>query len=333
PLPGEEQILWAIQDVDQPETRQLLPDWVAMPLVTQLLKWTSDKAQWDAKIAARQNGKLPPAMNRKYQAWQDQHQEKRMLYNKAKQILLTPEAHTDLDALKKIRKQLFLVTLKFADDISQIRLETSNGASRQLVALRGQPCQSPPPAPDFLLANQIPMGDLKDFSMQNAEEEAPSGAEDQELDMLLSEDQLRAMEDDGVPEEQEHPNVQKVSEFSATDLMEIMATSDDEAVLSAPKHSRVRCFMHRPAYQKLARHGLVEVPTTVPGVCIGCHSTHRQWQAFYPGVRTGLSFSWGGLTLRTEEEALLKTIKGLLTAFVQQYPREELWHLGFIKAL
>ena len=110
------------------------------------------------------------------------------------------------------------------------------------------------------------------------------------------------------------------------DLMEILADTEDEGV--PPQHRRVKSFMHRPSWQRLERHGLTHIPTAVPGVYIGCHATTRCWQSFFPGVHSGLSFSWSGSTNRTEVEALLKCLKALLSAYTQKFPREKLWNLG-----
>lgn len=43
PLPGEQQVHWAIQDGNNTETRVLLPSWVATPILTRLAKVLSEK--------------------------------------------------------------------------------------------------------------------------------------------------------------------------------------------------------------------------------------------------------------------------------------------------
>ena len=114
------------------------------------------------------------------------------------------------------------------------------------------------------------------------------------------------------------------------DIMEILVDTEDEGGLELPAgghRCRVKSFMHREAYALLARNGLAEIPTSTVGVSIGYHSTTQCWQAFCPGVHSGLSYTWGRSTGRTELEALTKCIKGLLTAYLDRYPRETLWKL------
>ena len=310
PLPGEQQVMWAIQRENEPGSRQVLPDWIAKPLVSQLLKWTQEKRTWSEKIAERPNNKLAPASQRKYDEWIEKSQEKRLLYNKTRRTVVAPEAVTDLNALKKLRANLFLVTLKLTDDVSKLQIAASDGECRQLVALRGEPTEDTEQTatPDFL-RKEVPESDLDHVDLEPLEEQPD------EVEMGLNEDRLA---------EGDEPEAPAVME---SDLMEILALPEDEFE-EAPRHSKVKSFMHRPSYRKLARHGLVDIPTTVPGTSLGCHGTRMQWQAFFPGARHGLSFSWGGKTHRTEEEALIKCIKGLLTAFTERFPREKLWSLG-----
>ena len=142
---------------------------------------------------------------------------------------------------------------------------------------------------------------------------------------------MRTNADEAVDVEQElESDGEEPRDLDAQDLMELLIDTDDEAGVELPagRHSRVKSFMHRPSYALLARHGLAEIPTSTVGVSIGYHRTSQCWQAFCPGVRTGLSYSWGGTTHRTETEALIKCIKGLLTAYIEKYPRENLWKLG-----
>ena len=313
PMPGEEEIVWALEESGKPETRQALPDWIATPLVSQLLKWSHERQSWEDKIAERPNQRLTPAAQRKYDEWLEKGQVKRLLYNKGRKTLVTHESVKDLASVKKNRANLFLVTLKMSDDVSQLQVQACDGECRNLVALKGEPFSRPGLAPDFL-TKAVPETELEQLQLQPEVEE---NEQDGELEAMLDEE--KRLED--IQEE-----APKVTE---SDLMDIMALSEDEPELQhAPKHKRVKTFMTRPAYQKLARHGLTDIPTTVPGTCLGCHATSRQWQAFFPGTHTGLSYSWGGATNRSEEEALLKTIKGLLTAFTERYPRETLWKLG-----
>lgn len=118
--------------------------------------------------------------------------------------------------------------------------------------------------------------------------------------------------------------------IEADDFPEVLVETDDEADIQKlePRCKRVKNFHHRQAYQNLAKHGLVEIPSTLPRIGLMCHKTTNCWQGVMPDVHSGLSFTWGGGTGRTEEAALLKSVKGILTAFTHRFPRERLWNLG-----
>lgn len=118
------------------------------------------------------------------------------------------------------------------------------------------------------------------------------------------------------------------------DLEEIMAESSEEELLQeafAGKHKRVKTFQHREAYRKLQDRGLVDIPSVIPGVFLGCHGTSRAWQGWLPDFHSGLSYTWGGATGRTEPEALLRVIQSLLECHCKRFPKDKLWPLQLEK--
>lgn len=104
----------------------------------------------------------------------------------------------------------------------------------------------------------------------------------------------------------------------------VLADSDDDvkdfAIVDA-KVEKVKNFLFRPAFQKLHNLGLASLPRHVSGCSISYHSKERRWQGIYPGKTKGMSSSWGGHTHRTEEEALIKVIRVVLTAYRKHGPR------------
>ncbi|CAK9035341.1 unnamed protein product, partial [Durusdinium trenchii] len=176
---------WAIQEPDCPETRQVLPDWLADPLVARLMKWTAEKGTWDGRIAHRRaaggssaNPTLPPAMMRKYIQWKEASKEIRVLFNKTRCCEVHHGA-CDPEELKKLRKQLLLVKLNLGDEVSALRLEAGNGASRQLVALKSAPCEKPVGVPDVLSKAPVYEAGLEDLLHEAIDPDNPESAEEE----------------------------------------------------------------------------------------------------------------------------------------------------------
>eukprot|EP00438_Fugacium_kawagutii_P002183 Skav228817 [mRNA] locus=scaffold359:353973:361872:+ [translate_table: standard] len=108
----------------------------------------------------------------------------------------------------------------------------------------------------------------------------------------------------------------------------VLADSDDDikdfAIVDA-KVEKVKNFLFRPVFQKLHKLGLTSLPRHVSGCSISYHSKERRWQGIYPGKTKGMSSSWGGNTNRAEEEALIKVIRSVLTAYREAWPKDKLW--------
>ena len=310
PMQGEEEIMWAVQEEDRPDTRQPLPSWISAPLSMQLLKWSNDANTWDLKMAKRTDGLLAPAQQKKFEEWQEKTKEHRMLFSKKHKNLISHLS--DQADLSRIRKDLFLVILKPDADASKLRLQATNGESKQLVALKGAACPEDE-APKFLYDSPMDPRLISDL-VQN---EGDQGLDPEEI-LNLEEADAMAVEDMHISGEHEE------------NILEILAFSDDEIMIGedAPKHKKIKSFMHRESYKRLAARGLAHLPTTLAGLSLGCHSTSQQWQRYFPGIHTGLCYNWGGRTGRTEIQALAMVLKALLQAFVHRHPREGMWKLG-----
>lgn len=310
PLEGEEEIMWAIQQDDTPSTRQVLPEWISGPVSRQLMRWAREAHAWDIKMARRSDGELAPAQRKKFEQWKEHTQEKYMFFNKKhrQQVLHT----IDPASLQRVQKEVFVI-LKPDTDASKLKLQAGNGDSRQLVALKGIPVREAD-APDFLSAA------ILDLSLVPAE---PA-----DLEEVVEEEK----EQEDNPSDLEQMEMERAEKEDAD--LELLLMTEDEKEISEelPRHKRIKTFMHRDAYQTLARHNLTDIPTSVTGICIGCHSTTRCWQGFVPEVHQGLSFSWGGTTGRSEIEALVQCLKGILNAYIDRFPRESIWKLSFLKS-
>ncbi|CAK9050448.1 Malate dehydrogenase 2, partial [Durusdinium trenchii] len=229
PLPGEEQVVWAIQDVNLPQTRQILPDWLSSPMAVQLLKWKSDKEKWNIKIAKRPNNTLTPHMQKKFDEWEIHNKERPLLFRKSKQALVPyVKDHTEL---KKIRSDLCIATLELNDDVSKLRVRAGDGAVKQLVALRCQACEGvaipdclskafPDSAMEGVLPTCLEDADDRGGRIEEEEEEAFLDASEQEAKAMIVEE-MNATGDE-CPSEAEDLDL---------DPIDILAITDDEEEL------------------------------------------------------------------------------------------------------
>lgn len=167
PMPGEQEVVWAIQNGDMPESRQVLPNWVSQPIAVRLMKWTNENESWKRKIAERPDQRLTAAMQRRFDSWSDQR-EARFFFSLKKETHVTHVS--DPADLKKMRKEIFMLALEFHEDPAQLKLKTSSGETRRLLALRGQPTTDPTPPPDFLKAG-VPEDELEASLLRNPTED------------------------------------------------------------------------------------------------------------------------------------------------------------------
>lgn len=86
--------------------------------------------------------------------------------------------------------------------------------------------------------------------------------------------------------------------------------------------AKVKTFMTRDAYVKLEKLGAVLLP---PGAWVGYHKGSRQWQGFFDGSSKNLTCTHDGSTKRTESEALLRVVHGILTMYCEKHPKDKMW--------
>eukprot|EP00438_Fugacium_kawagutii_P004289 Skav204001 [mRNA] locus=scaffold1114:82733:83419:+ [translate_table: standard] len=211
---------------------------------------------------------------------------------------------------------MFSLVVHMSISPQDLLIQAGNGDARRLVVLQGKA---------KMCEDEQALGFLDQGLEENALEhlEKPWEEENQEED--------DGCEDHGVLDE-EQAMVEQEEQIShahaeASDLEEVLAFSSEEEGLAdmvKKPFVRVKSFQHREAYKSLEARGLVLLPQG--GVHISYHKSTRAWTGFYRGQKAeGLCYTHGGTTKRTETEALLKVIMGILKAHVAQFPRDGLW--------
>lgn len=279
-LAGEAKYVWAIQTPGDPSSRQSLPDWVAKPIQSAILRWGEDNRKWRDLIASRaEEGKsLTPLQKKNYEEWQSACKETKMLFDKnAQSCVLKLRANADL---KAVQANMFSLRLCFHEDAENLMIHAGNGDGKQLVFLKSDP----------IAEDQCALPE----SFEGVE---PGVAESMQKPVVHpAEDEFLDQDMEG---HQEHEAL--LQQDMAIDQWEILADTSDEEVdkleLSV-KPKKVKSFHFRPAYLKLEAKNLTMVPSHRQGVYLCFHSTSSTWQGFYPGVSHGLSYTFGSSTKR-----------------------------------
>lgn len=310
PLAGERQMYWAIQSGSDVSTRQPLPVWMYSPISMALFKWLEQNRKWEDRIELRmREGKnLEPKKQLEYEQWCKESGSMNFLFSKkTKKQVTTIRKNCDVS---KIKDFLFSVHVTFSTEPSRLGIKSATGPQQRLVILKGEPVTSSD-VPEVLDTGLHE--DALNHLHENEENESNDEGENEELNFQAP-PHGEFGEDTGEGQEE-------------TSDHEILADSDDEEMwqaLLSNKHSRVKSFHHREAYRKLDERGLADIPP-VKGCTLVYHSTSMQWQGYYPSVSSGLSCTWGGVSKRSEAEALLKVIMAIVRAHVEKCPKEKLW--------
>ena len=307
PLAGEVDHIWAIEGDEGPSSRQQLPLWVAKPIQKEVCWFTERSQHWDAVIEGRNGKPLPPKQLQLYNDWQEQCADLKMLFNIKSQCRVTKL--NSKAQLKNVTRDMFSLRLELNRDASKLRIRTGAGASKRLVVLEGEPI--PDQDCPFLHSAGLD-ADVLDEMKKGASGHDFEAGEDDTGDHGATVDEhealIQADEDAVMPYDE--PN----------DTLEICANTSDEDVPEgngSVSVKKVKDFAHRAEYVKLSSLGLTMLPIHRPGVFLSFHKTTRCWQAFYPGVSSGLSFSFGGST------------NSALEAFDMQYD----FHVHILSAL
>ena len=320
PLKDERSILWAVQDGDDTNSRQPLPEWLAMPVARAVSLWAKENRKWQEKIELRtQQGKsLPPAAQKKYDAFVNECSTARLLFSKKnrRQVL---KLNADKQLLKK-RAELFLVEISMSVDPSKLEITAGDGVSKRFCLVQGEPT-SAEDVPDFLLSGGVSEEALAAIAAQHNDDEEQG--EDQQQEKDEQHDEQPGHHDEGHEQEQAHLEaMDKEISDDGSEGQEILCYTSEEEMLTGivqDKFQKVKDFMNRPEWKALEARDATKIP---PSSFIGYHKSTRTWQGFWEGQSAGLSLTHGGTTNRSPGEALLGVILGLVQRHCKKFPRD-----------
>ena len=294
----------------------MLPSWIAQVVELRVCKFVTEFDQWETRLQKRAIlGKgFTPKQQTAYDAW--------MLRNSQKIIFCKKKLRVVMDA-NEVSKDSICIQLHLSDDHEKLMLAANNGKSYRLMLLKSntiKPSESLPSELDVpVLPGDLPEPEGHEDGGEGSDVEAV--AVDEDVQMHMDADAAANAMDFGV----ENPE----------GLCVLGDTDDEEEDFAwagtGPK--KVKTFMFRAAYAELASKGLCDIPNHVRGCSLACHGTARQWQGHYPDTHQGLSATWGGSTRRSEKEALLVAIRGVLNAHCSKHPKDKLWKVQLDKVI
>ena len=280
-LEGEQALIWAVEEDDDPSSRAPLPEWIAQPIERFVMNFADEKSKFD-KLRARRASEgrgLTPAQQQQYQKFCESS-ERKLLFDKVHKTNVTKlRANADM---RNVAKTMFSLQVSIiGPNYEEMRIKTGSGDEHRLVLLRGEPVESPLPAGlDDGLDDSVP-----EALMHGEQQRIPIFDDGEEPDLEVL-DQEAALE----------------AEAEDQDEAEIWAnTSDEDAVMEIEsalpaKHlARVKNFDHREAFVKLTARGLTMLPTHKSGVFLSYHKTSKTWQGYYPNCDKQMAFTFGGV--------------------------------------
>lgn len=316
PMEGERHMIWAIQSGSDEQTRQALPSWMCEPIRRYTAKWLEEHKSWQLKISRRaaEGKNLTERMQKLYTDWQEEKKTIRLLFNKVKQCeVTTVRKNADV---ARMRRELFSIDIEMSPEASLVKLKAGGGNSFKLVVLLGAA------QPGIENENAVPS------SLDQGLAEGALRSVDQAEEALLADSDEEMEAKDGFLDEQE-ALVTEAAALEGSGHEEVLGFSSEEEELRnlvPPGYVRVKAFHHRPAYCKLEALGLVALPPG--GIHISYHSGSRTWSGYHPDKGSKeLCYTHSGTTRRTEAEALLLVIRGLLKLYMDKHPRDGMWRL------
>lgn len=291
---------------DNQESRRPLPHWMGIVLEFRVAQFVDEAQKWHERILKRDSkGKpLTASQKLKYEQWKTTLDPK-IIFDKVKKASVTDAAHVSSNCVA--------VQLHLSKDPNELQLSACTGTRFQLVLLKGPKTQAVEEVPnDF--DGPVPEDAIEALQQETGEEEEDD----------IGEEAAAALQDD----------MRADAEQNGVDPDEILCDSDNESVefgLHGTGVSKVKTFSHRAEYVKLEALHLTMIPRHIKGCSLGFHKTSNQWQGYYPGATSGLSAKFGGKTLRTEKEAILRVIRGILIAHISSHPKDAMWQLQLEK--
>lgn len=275
PMPGEQNVLWAIQ-AEGVESRQLLPSWMASPISKEIYKWGDERQKWNKTLEDRCGKPLTALQSKNYEEWKERRSQLTFLFNKKTHQLVK---HIRANAnWQKIQEEMLSIRIHLADDLESMRIQAGSGPLYLLLMLRGDVVDTD--ALPGCLDLGVASGALEALEGEN------QGPESEDLEEECAEDEAFLQQQEAM----------QIEEQKVADVEAMADTSDEETVQEVlhSKFTRVKAFTHRPAYKALEDRGLTLIPSHEKGVVLCFHSTTNQWQAYYPNVHQGLTMTFGG---------------------------------------
>ena len=317
---GETTYLWAIQDdtaADPASTRVPLPTWMSQVLEMRVCKFAAEHDKWQNVIDKRASlGRgLTKSQSQSHELWQANLIQK-MIFNKKRNAYVG-------DA-RLVNKDCIGIQLHLSENPEQLLLSTggentSNTKEFRLLLLKRHAQEVPTTIPE-VLDTSCHASFLGDAHAEGGDDVGKSDEQDDpEHDM--SEQQIQELHD-------QRMQVDDADDDGFVMLADSDDDDDDDYDLAIPKGlevSRVKSFFRREAWKLLENKGLTDLPRHVKGCSIGYHQGTRQWQGFYPNATCVLSCFWGGTSNRSEPEAILRAIRGILQSHTNCYPKDKVW--------
>ena len=318
PQAGEKTFWWALENQSD-KTYIHLPKWMSSVVELRVSRFVNEHQKWQDVIAKRDlKGKaLTQYQQEKYKIFKADLSQKLVFNQKTKKFV------GDAATLKKNAKQCISFTLCLSDDPSLLQIVSGKGETFRLAMLQLEgDCQDI--LPD-VLNHPAKVGDIEETEDRERGEQAV-GEDDETRDgherepFQMSEAHARCLDDD-----RQKMAADEIQDGSDGEEIELLADSDEEAAdFGLPTRVvKVKNFCNRAAW--IALGDLTELPRHVTGCSIAYHSTSQQWQGHYRGSREPMSASWGGSSKRSEKEAILKAVKGILRAHVHANPKDKAW--------
>eukprot|EP00438_Fugacium_kawagutii_P013863 Skav228403 [mRNA] locus=scaffold3824:14733:31266:- [translate_table: standard] len=306
----EEKKHWALQPIeaDPGESYLFLPAWMSRELEMKICVYVDEHAGWKEKIEKRAAlGKdLTSTQQTRYDEWLCRC-EPRLVFSKTRRCLVR-------DA-KQVKADCVAIKLCLSEDPEKLQVVTTSGDVYRLVLLTTVILQE--------LEGAVP-----------AEVVAELETSEEEDDFVDADEEGPTHEMDAIQMETEKHLAEQCTEMSGETCDVYVACDSDEGLSDyelekqVPKGvtvGKIKSFSFRPAYKKMESLGLVDLPRHITGCSISYHASSRQWQGLYPGCSHGLTSVWGGASLRSEEEAILKVVRSVVSAHLEKYPKDKLW--------
>ena len=300
--------MWAL---DNGENQVYLPKWISDVLELRLCQFCTSYQAWQNRIAKRaQSGKsLTKTQQDRFDVWKLNNEPKYVFSKDRKKQVFEARHVKDGDAIA--------LQLHLSDDPESLQVSTSSAARYRLRLLTSDKADVPETIPEAL-EGPVPLGMIPAAGDTDPATDAESGEEI--ADVEVSEETAACLAADEAYEAEFGNGKSEESD----DGVEILAESDDDlTALDLPgKVKRVKAFHMRDAWKQLESANLLHLPLHIVGCSIAFHSTISQWQGYYPHTHTGLTFSFGGRTHRSEKEALLRVARGMLQAHLGTCPKD-----------